>query len=750
MLIRNKMKKYSTFFLLIFLCHLVIGQNEIKGTITDGETNMPLVGATVFALEQNKGTVTDNDGNFIISDLPNGKFKIQASYLGYNSLVEIVFLKNSPITLNFVLKQTPIETQEIVVSGGYNSTQHDNAVKIDVLNLATLKNPGYPNFTRLLTSIPGIDMISKGNGVSKPVIRGLSMNDILILNNGVRFENYQYSDHHPLGIDEFGIEKVEIIKGPASLLYGSDAIGGVIDFVKEKPAPVSQIVGDYNLQLFSNSSGLTNNLGIKGSSKKFFGGLRFGMKSNEDYLQGGGDFVPNSRFNECSLKTNIGFTSKTGTFKLFYDFNNQKLGLTEPEAVVQVTERDRKNEIWYEQFKNHLVSSQNKLFLGNYKLEFNAAFQNTDLIHFGEKNVIGIEMALRTITYETKLYLPSNENSEYIIGFQGLNQENKNLNNRETILLPNANIGNYSVFGLLQHTFFEKLKLQSGIRYDYKLLSTQTTGLPTEYSYRPGIEKNYRSFSGSLGATYHQSEELLFRFNFTAAYRTPNLAELTSNGKHETRYELGNRNLVPQNAYEIDFSVHYHSENITFDVAVFNNLINNYIFISPSNDTTPQGDKIYKYQQTNSRLFGGEAGFHIHPKPVGWLHFQTTFSTVTGKQKNGDYLPFIPANKLNFEVWAEKEKIAFLQDAFIRANAQKAFSQINPAPGEDKTSAYTLFDIGIGADIIVADQILSIGITVNNIFDKKYRDHLSTLNEVGYFDPGRDITITLKMPFKVR
>jgi iron complex outermembrane receptor protein len=474
------------------------------------------------------------------------------------------------------------------------------------------------------------------------------------------------------------------------------------------------------------------------------------MKSHEDYLQGEGDFVPNSRFNEASFKVNAGFTSKTGTFKLFYDFNDQKLGLTEPEAVEQVTERGRKNEIWYQQFKNHMISSQNKLFLGNYKLELNAAFQNTDLIHFGAEDEIELEMSLRTLTYETKLYLPSTKNSEYIIGFQGLSQNNLNFNNRETILLPDANTVNYSVFGLLQQTFYHKLRLQSGLRYDYKIISTETTGSPADYSYRPGIDKNYGSFSGSIGGTYNYTEELLFRVNFAAAYRTPNLAELTSNGKHETRYELGNSDLVPQNTYESDFSIHYHSEHVTFDVAGFYNLIDNYIFITPSNDSTPDGDEIYKYQQTNATLFGGEAGFHIHPKPIDWLHFQATFSNVTGKQKSGDYLPFIPANKLHFEVWIEKEKLAFLHDAFIRLNTQTAFNQYSPAPDEEKTEGYTLLDFGVGAKLRAANQMISIGITMTNIFDKKYIDHLSTLKEVNFFNPGRNLALTVKIPFGIR
>ena len=191
----------------------------------------------------NMGTVSDKNGDYQLINLPNGKNRIQFSFVGYANRIETVELNGESVELNITLKQTAVEADEVVVSGVYNSTQHDNAVKIDVLKLDLHTVKSTPNFSEVLTQVPGVDMISKGSGVSKPVIRGLSMNDILILNNGVRFENYQYSSHHPLGIDEFGIEDVEIIKGPASLLYGSDAIGGVINFIKEKPAPSNFLWG---------------------------------------------------------------------------------------------------------------------------------------------------------------------------------------------------------------------------------------------------------------------------------------------------------------------------------------------------------------------------------------------------------------------------------------------------------------------------------------------------------------------------
>ncbi len=406
--------------------------------------------------------------------------------------------------------------------------------------------------------------------------------------------------------------------------------------------------------------------------------------------------------------------------------------------------------LFYQQLNTHLVSSQNKIYLDKMRLEVNSAYQSTELVHFGEPDVYEIQMRLGTLTYETRLHLPSNENSEYIIGFQGFNQTNTNLNERETILLPDATTNNYSGFGMIQHTFFTRLKLQAGIRYDHKNITTQEVGIPEDTEYRSALEKNYGSFSGSFGATYNLSEVLLFRANFAAAYRTPNLAELTSNGPHETRYEVGDPDLVPENSMEADVNIHFHKPNYSFDIAGFYNSIQHYIFISPTGDTTAEGMSIYKYMQNDAALFGGEAGLHIHPEPLEWLHFETTFASVIGKQKNGDYLPFIPAHKLNFELRGEIEKMAFLHKPFLAIHTGTAFNQNNAAPDETATNGYTLVDLSLGGQIKAGQQYISIGISANNLLDKKYIDHLSTLKEVNMYDPGRNITLYLRVPFGIK
>lgn len=742
------MKRTYILCAFIFIFYYIDAQILIKGKVTD-QDDLPLAGATIFVPDLNKGTIADNNGFYKLSGLPTGKVKIQYSFIGYSNKIETIILEDSETELNVTLETTTIRTEEIVITGGYSSTQHENAVKIEDLKLDYDDIKLTPNFTEIVTKIPGVNMISKGSGVSKPVIRGLSMNDILVLNNGVRFENYQYSDHHPLGIDEFGIEDIEVIKGPSSLLYGSDAIGGVINFIKEKPAPVGVLEGDYNLQLFSNTLGITNNFGLKGSSEHLFGGIRFGQKSNSDFLQGGGDFVPNTRFKEYSLKLNTGFTGKSGTFKIFYDYSKQNLGLAEEEAFESIKERGRNLEIFYQQFNTHLLSSQNKLYLGKTKLDINTSYQNTELIHFGEPDVYEIQMRLATLNYDAKLYLPSDKNSEYIVGYQGMYQNNLNLNDRERKLLPDASVFNNSIFFLVQKTFLNRLKFQTGLRFDNRSLSTIALGEPDQSDYREALDKKYNSISGSFGATYSLTQNLLLRANLASAYRTPNLAELTSNGQHETRYETGDKNLVPEKSYELDMSIHYHIDNLTIDLAGFYNNINNYIFISPSGDITGDGLYIYEYKQNNSFLYGGEAGIHFHPETVKWLHLLTNFSAVTGKQINGNYLPFIPAKKIYVELRTEKETLGFLNKAFLMISTSSVYKQEQSAPEETPTNGYTLMDISAGGQIKLREQYISLSIGATNIFDKKYIDHLSTLKEVGFYNPGRNLAMTLKIPFVI-
>lgn len=719
-------------------------QNQINGKITDSKTNEALTGANVFLLEQQKGTITNEKGEYVITDLPKGKFKIQFSFVGYKSIIKTIVSEKTKIELNIELEPTVIQAEEVVISGGTYSTQHENAIKIELIRAKEITNSGTPTFTEAIATIPGVDMIAKGTGVSKPVIRGLSMTNILLLNNGVKMENFQFSENHPFIIDEFGIDRIEIIKGPASLLYGSDAIGGVINLIKEKPALTGKIIGDYNIQYHSNTEGLVSNLGIKGSSNEFFWGIRAGIKSHSDYKDGNGDYIPNTRFNEQSLKANIGMNKAFGTFKLYYDYNRPELGMCVGKSVPLITERGRKNDIWYQDLTNHIISSRNKLFLGNYKIDINVAYQMNNRKLQTDESMPAFElvdMDLNTLSYEIKTYLPSNENSEYIVGFQGMNKTNRN-NEAPNHILPDADVNDISFFGLAQHSFFKKIKAQAGLRYDMRTISTE------EEVNKEATDRNFDNISASIGATYNLNENILFRTNFASAYRTPNIAELTQNGMHGAHYEQGDINLKVQKSYEVDLSIHYHSKYVMLDIAGFYNNINDYIFIAPTNDTISTGDKIYRYSQTNAELYGGEAGLNICP--VNWFNFKSTYSYVIGKQKDGNYLPFIPQNKLRFEIKIQNEKLAFLRKPFIKIGTLIVSKQNHPAMFETETDGYFLLNAALGTSIKWSNQKVSFGISVNNLLNKTYYDHLSTLKGLGYYNIGRNICINMRVPFGIK
>ncbi len=731
------------FIIIIMISQTAVSQNIIRGKISDKTNNEVLPFANVYLPGLNKGSLSDENGNFLIRDLPSGELKIQFSFIGYKTIFKTIFTHNTDTSLNIKMEPTVMQAEEVVVSGGTFSTQHENAIKIELLKLKDITAIGSPTFTEAIARVPGVDMIAKGVGIAKPVIRGLSMTNILMLNNGVKMENFQFSENHPFLIDEFGIEGLEVIKGPASLLYGSDAVGGVINVIREKPAPNGKIIGDYNVQYHANTQGLVSNLGLKGSSDGFSWGLRSGFKSHGDYRDGNGDFVPNTRFNEKSLKAYLGLSKSFGIFKIYYDYNRPKLGLCIPEAVPLVTESARENKYWYQDLTNQIISSKNTLYLGNYKFDVNVAYQmnNRKLQTDDSKPFFDmVDLDMNTLSYEIKTYLPSGSKSEYIVGLQGANKKVQNFDAPNHIL-PDADVNDFSVFSLVQYSFWDKLKSQAGIRYDYRNITTHADNNVS------AVNTNFGDFSGSLGFTYDLNDYFLLRTNFASAYRTPNIAELTQNGLHGNRYEQGNPELKSQRNYEFDCSTHFHTKYIMIDLSGFYNSISKYIYMSPTQDTTTNGNLIYRYSQTDADIYGSELTANI--LPASWLNINTSYAYIVGKQADGSSLPFIPQNKIRLEMKYQKKQLSFLNNFFFKIAALYATKQNNPAMFESSTDSYLLFDAGIGADIKIAGQMITLSIQGNNLFNQTYYDHLSTLKAIGYYNIGRNVSFSIKIPFGI-
>ena len=746
------MKQSLSLLFLLFFGLQLLAQQTVSGTVTDLNTGQALIGVNIYVPELSRGVVSDKNGNYNIHNLPKGKNLLQFSFVGFKTAHQTIFLQNENIELNIELDELVLQGDEVVISGNFSGTQHENTVKISTIDSRQLEMSGSPSLIESISEIPGVEMISKGPGIGTPVIRGLSLSNILFLNNGVPMENFQFSENHPYMVDEYGVERIEVIKGPASLIYGSGAVGGVINLIDKAVSPEGSIEGDFNMKYFGNTAGLNTNLGIQGNQNGFIWGARAGINSNKDYRQGNSEIATNTRFNRQSAKLNIGLIRKSGSFKLQYQYNRDKLGLAVPPAFEIVKDNNRKNEVWFQDLYSHLISSRNKIFIGKFRLDVDLAYQfNNRLLKGSELTPVFdlVDMTLQTFTYRVKSSYSFNAKTNVIFGIQGMTQNNKNGDAPDHVL-PDAALNDISVYGLAQYHAGSIAIIEAGMRYSFQKIDVPlqpSSGNPNS----DPIEYNgqFSNLSASVGATINLTEQMLIRMNLASAFRSPNLAELTQNGMHGTRFEEGNPDLETQQNLEIDLGYHLHTKHLTFGISAFYNNIFNYIHLSPTTDTTDAGVDIYRYTQADAYLYGGEASIHLHPHPLHWLHLKSTYSYVIGRKKQGGYLPLIPAQKLKLDFRLTKSKWKGFRGLFVKAGVDFVFAQNNPSEFETETPAYTLVNLGAGFDVVAKHQRFSFSVNANNLLDAAYFDHLSSLKPLGIYDMGRNVSFSIKIPFGI-
>jgi iron complex outermembrane receptor protein len=748
------MKKNLLIFFFVFLLLKVNAQSSISGHITDAGTHESLPGVNVIVNDLSVGTVSNKDGNYELKNLPEGTLLITFSYVGYQTVTKKITTQNKAIRMNIEMKPMVIQGQEVVITGSFTGTQHENTVAINALDTKDITRVTQPTFMASITSVPGVSMISKGPGVGTPVIRGLSLSNVLVLNKGIPMANFQFSEDHPYLVNGLGIGRVEIIKGPASLMYGSGAVGGIINMVEEPAAREGSIEGNANMQFFSNTLGTLSSAEIKGNHKGFVWSGGAQVNSNADYRQGGKAGVAyNTRFNTHSAALSAGIIKKIGSFRMFYDYHRSKLGMAVPPALAIVHTRSRKNNVWYQDLADHLLVSKNKIFLGHLKVNADFSFQDNHRMLQGSsvtpvKKLV--DMRLKTFTYRIKNLYHFSESTKAFVGIQGMSQSNKNGEAPQHVI-PDARLNDFSVFSMVRHNFSSLAILEAGIRFDHRHVTVpvHTAGLNNSIS-MPRLDKNFNNVSASVGTILHLSKKALLRFNLASAFRSPNIAELTQNGLHGNRYEIGDSHLKNQQNLEADLGFHLHTTHTTIAISAFYNYIDNYIFLSPTADSLTDGTKVYRYQQTPSHLLGGEAGIHIHPVSVDWLHLKANYQYVYARKNAGGYLPLIPANKVHFEVMVRKNKWKVWRTSFIKVSCDYVFAQNHPSDFETATPGYFLLDAGMGTDLKVGNQVFSFSLMASNLLNKQYFDHLSTLKDVNIYNPGRNISLNIRIPFGIK
>ena len=736
-------------FCIALTCLSSFAQSTISGTVTDIENN-PLYGVEIYATDLHKGATTDENGKYEFKNLPKGVLQLSFSYLGFQTITKKINITNNTFNLDIQLKESVFTIDEVIISTPFNKLQSENVMKVERMTAAALKKTGSATLIGGLASISGVSQISTGASIGKPVIRGLSGNRVLVYAQGVRLENQQFGDEHGLGISDEGIESIEVIKGPASLLYGSDALGGVIYINPEKFAAVNSSKITVNQRFFSNTVGSNSSLGYKYSSDQWKFLVRGTANFHADYKIPTGDKITNTRFEEQDLKFGLGYNSTNYSSEIRYNYNRALLGITE--GIGSQSNATTPEEP-YQKIDNHILSMHNHFFFGNSKLDVDLGYIFNDRNEFEEDHAVGgaphmdeeepaLRMKLKTFSYNAKYHLPKfSDKVDVIFGLQGMHQTNTNFG--EELLIPNAKINDIGMFGTLNYGW-DTSSLQAGIRFDNRSLVTEYHEVDhgAEIHIFDALDKDYNSFTASIGYKFVPFKDITVRINAASGFRAPNLAELTSNGVHHgtNRFELGNANLSTEKNLQTDLALEYQTEHVELFVNAFHNTLNDYIYLSPTG-AIEDGAPVFQYTQNNARLYGGEIGFHLHPHPVDWLHLQSSFEMVIGKQSNGDYLPLIPANILKNTLRTEFTIDNWLKNGYATLSLNSTFSQKNVSQFETNTGSYNLVDIGFGGDVHLRQLKFNASLSVMNLLNSSYINHLSRLKSDGLLNAGRNIVL---------
>jgi iron complex outermembrane recepter protein len=792
------MRLIKIFFLLFILVSISsqysiaegVNNNTLSGKVTDATSGQPLAGATIIIADLHNGAVTDVNGNYKLTDLPEGNYLVEIKYIGYKSITKNIAIKGDVIQ-NFSLELSPVEQNEVVVTGQSRATQiRKSPVPLVAISSQYLEQNLSSNIIDAIAKVPGVDAVTTGPNISKPFIRGLGYNRVLTLYDGQRQEGQQWGDEHGIEVDQYNIGRIEIVKGPASLTYGSDAIAGVVNLIPDQPAPDGKIIGQVLSEYQTNNGLIGNSVMVSGNKKGFSWLVRASHKMAKNYRDKQDGWVYATNYRETDATALFGLTRDWGYSHLdltLYDdlqaipdgsrdsvtrqFTKQ---ITEADTFRPVVPYDELNTynlpVLHQHVQHYRVYSSNSFNIGRGQLLVNVGFERSvrrEFSHPQYGDIPGLFLQLNSYTYGVKYNFPDWNGWELTLGDNGMYQTNSTAKATEFII-PSYHEFDAGPFFLLKKTI-NKLDIVGGLRYDTRLFHNyaiytkpnpvtgfdmEVYGADTLGADRPfnDYKHNFAGVTGSFGMTYNFNERLSVKANIARGYRAPNISEISANGVHPGTdiYQIGNPDFNPEFSLEEDLGMAYASDHVSFSADVFNNDIQNYIYNQKVLNSRGQdsvivpGNETYKFQQGHARLYGFELSLDIHPHPLDWLHFENTLSAVYALNEapnanvkalgdSAKYLPFIPPLHGTSTLRANiKFHTRHLQNAFVKvdmdyyATQNRVYLVDNT---ETRTGGYTLFDAGAGTDIANASgkELFNVSVFVNNIFNKVYQDHLSRL-----------------------
>lgn len=682
-----------------------------------------------------------------------------------------------------------LNLNEVTVTGVTGDTKLKHAtVPVSIIAPQLLRSKAATNIIDAISHQPGISQLTTGGSISKPIIRGLGYNRVVVMSEGVRQEGQQWGDEHGVEVDGSSINSVEILKGPASLMYGSDAMAGVVILHPQPTLPEGEMKANVSTEYQTNNGLFAYNLSMAGNQKGFVWNARFSDKMAHAYKNKYDGYVPGSQFRERAGRLMLGVNKSWGHSRLTWTSYHLTPGIVEGERDPEMGElvcntdnvKTYSKALPFQEVKHYKLVWDNSLNLSTGYLKAIIGYQQNRRKEYEEsEDEYELFFKLHTLTYDLRYVTNQWNGWKLSTGIGGMYQ--KSGNEGEEYLIPDYRLFDFGIYATATKSLGDRWTLNGGVRYDHRRMHGDELIEDGDLRFTD-FSRHFNGLTGSIGAVCNINEHFNLRMNVARGFRTPNMSELASNGVHEgsIRYELGNQQLKAEYSLQADLGLDFTSRYVSAQLALFANRIDNYIFTHRLPEEIEEGYLTYAYTQGDARLLGFEAGVDFHP--VHSIHFSNTFSFVDAQQMHASsdtkYLPFTPAprwtSELKWELFHHSHSTvnhhhnansihrSLLNNLYIAAGLECYLKQSHIYSADDTetmTPGYALLSLSAGTDINVnGKKIAEFYITADNLLNKAYQSHLNRLkyadvNSVtgrrGVFNMGRNVTFKVVIPIDI-
>jgi iron complex outermembrane recepter protein len=731
--------KLLSFAISLLYCITGFAQNSLTGKITDSINKSSLPGTVVYIPDLKVAAQANDQGTYAINNLPKGTFVVEVHILGYKVISEPIKIE-SAITQNFALVESEFQEDEIVVTGNSKATeaQHNPQPTSDVTN-EYLNQHSSTNVIDAIATTPGVSAMTDGQSIAKPMIRGLGYNRVLTINDGVEQVDQPWFDEFGIEADPDAVNRYEVLKGPGSLAYGSDAISGVLNLIPEDPLPAGETKGEASFN-YQTNNGLINNMAhLAGTS---LSGISWSGRIDNIMAHAYQDpydgYALNTQFSDLNLDGTIGIHKKWGYTQFHASYFDMYTGIVDgtrdsatglmernvaypdlnggaPTTFEIPTIQEQRSYtpfvIW-QRIQHYKLVWDNSIAIGSGQIKAIFSYQKNvrqETNDPTQPNIPDIFYYSNGLTYDARYVAPQIGGFNFSVGANGVYQNSQSLGTVQ--LIPNYDYMQIGGFAIASEKV-GNLNLSGGIRYDTRTFTGQehwvsTDTLTPQVPVAPNTPNSFEEFnpftttfsgmSGSFGATYDFTHAVYMKANIARGWRAPNVNECGADGVHDGTvvFEIGDNNIKPETSLEEDIAFGINSKDVNFEVDVFDNTITNFIYAqglqsklggdSVSNALSVGGTlfpdaPVFKYVNGNAQMEGGEVSLDIHPSGLKWLELNSTVSYVTGGltgvPDSVKYLPFVPPMRITGDIIFHLGKLGkFMNDAYLRFGVMNVAQQ---------------------------------------------------------------------------